>query len=307
MHGLMQGINIRHRATEIIDLVSNPTRLQEERRKAAENKAKYTGVSGSQMRAGGPGFGNAPSRGTSGGFNRSSLIRPGDANRENRSSSGFDGFGSQAGGRFRDERPSEPVGAQLEFDDSPGSQDVVRATQARIASMKLSEKKFQSPTSDSGEQKKPPGKKLSDVKANPKIAASLGLKVPSPQSKASRNVGKQDAPVEKEEDVFDLLGQLDTPVPETDNFNNGQQADQDEWNPFEAPSQEKSSGAGPLSEDLFSSLHGNPTSNLESKQDIQVQAVTTLDPFKTSHLSSAPEQQSKKVEASKDPFADLLM
>lgn len=45
--GKDQGINIRHRAKEILELVKSPTKLEEERVKAKANKSKYTGVSSS--------------------------------------------------------------------------------------------------------------------------------------------------------------------------------------------------------------------------------------------------------------------
>jgi epsin len=47
--GKDQGINVRHRAKEILELVNNPTKLNEERVKSKENKSKYTGVSSSGM------------------------------------------------------------------------------------------------------------------------------------------------------------------------------------------------------------------------------------------------------------------
>ncbi|KAJ3104911.1 Crossover junction endonuclease mus81 [Phlyctochytrium planicorne] len=55
-----QGINVRQRAKEIIDLLGDNAKIKEERRKAKENRAKYTGVSnqgysGSSSRYGGMG------------------------------------------------------------------------------------------------------------------------------------------------------------------------------------------------------------------------------------------------------------
>jgi epsin len=43
--GKDQGINVRHRAKEILVLINDPTKLEQERAKAKENKSKYTGVS----------------------------------------------------------------------------------------------------------------------------------------------------------------------------------------------------------------------------------------------------------------------
>ncbi|XP_052771778.1 clathrin interactor 1-like isoform X2 [Mya arenaria] len=45
-HGKDQGLNVRHKAKEIIDLIQNDERLRDERKKAKKNKDKYTGMSG---------------------------------------------------------------------------------------------------------------------------------------------------------------------------------------------------------------------------------------------------------------------
>ncbi|KAJ3259057.1 Epsin-3, clathrin recruitment and traffic between the Golgi and endosome [Boothiomyces macroporosus] len=52
-----QGINIRHRAKEIVDLLGNDNKIREERQKAKENRNKYKGVSSYEMKSGG-GFGS---------------------------------------------------------------------------------------------------------------------------------------------------------------------------------------------------------------------------------------------------------
>jgi hypothetical protein len=51
--GKDQGINVRHRAKEIIELINDDTRLKDERQKALTNRNKYTGVSSQESRYGG--------------------------------------------------------------------------------------------------------------------------------------------------------------------------------------------------------------------------------------------------------------
>ena len=72
------GVNVRHRAQEIQELVADEGRVREERRKAAENKAKYSGYSASQMRTasggggeGGSGASRVTGFGSDGGYGAS--------------------------------------------------------------------------------------------------------------------------------------------------------------------------------------------------------------------------------------------
>ncbi|KAI9472692.1 ENTH-domain-containing protein [Coemansia mojavensis] len=84
-NGKDQGINVRHRSKELVDLVNDNERLREERKKAKENRNKYSGFSGGARM---DGFGNS-SMGSSSG-NRSAGF----------GSTGFGsgGFGSRYGG-----------------------------------------------------------------------------------------------------------------------------------------------------------------------------------------------------------------
>ena len=70
-NGKDQGVNVRNRAKELSDLLSDVDRIRAERKKARSNKAKYTGVEG----------------GIGGGFSGSSR---------------FGGFGSESGGGYGD-------------------------------------------------------------------------------------------------------------------------------------------------------------------------------------------------------------
>ncbi|KAJ3306401.1 hypothetical protein HDV03_005368 [Kappamyces sp. JEL0829] len=94
-----QGINIRHRATKIIELLGSDDMIRAERQKAKDNKSKYTGVSSYDMRSGSS---------SSGGFGGSSTR--------------YGGFGSdsvRSSGGFRDEVSSEPYKSAPIKEESP--------------------------------------------------------------------------------------------------------------------------------------------------------------------------------------------
>ncbi|KAJ2797948.1 Epsin-3, clathrin recruitment and traffic between the Golgi and endosome [Coemansia guatemalensis] len=82
-NGKDQGINVRHRSKEIVDLINDDERLREERKKSKANRNKYGGYAGGSRMSG---FGNTSSSRGGSGF----------------SSSGFGssttGFGSRYGG-----------------------------------------------------------------------------------------------------------------------------------------------------------------------------------------------------------------
>ncbi|KAI8806799.1 hypothetical protein BJ742DRAFT_815359 [Cladochytrium replicatum] len=69
--GKDQGINVRNRAKEIIDLLGDDAKIKEERKKAKENRQKYSGMSSGAYSGGGSGryggFGNSGYGGGSGG------------------------------------------------------------------------------------------------------------------------------------------------------------------------------------------------------------------------------------------------
>lgn len=79
-NGKDQGINIRHKVTDMIEFIQDDDRLREERKKAKKNKDKYVGMSNSSMgyKSGGGGFdshwkdrwpsGSGGGRATGGGF-----------------------------------------------------------------------------------------------------------------------------------------------------------------------------------------------------------------------------------------------
>ncbi|KAJ3108922.1 Epsin-3, clathrin recruitment and traffic between the Golgi and endosome [Physocladia obscura] len=89
--GKDQGINVRNRATEIVSLLGDDQRIKEERKKARENRNKYTGVSSSGKYGGFAGGMSASTYSSGGGYAGSS--------------SGGDNSGGGYGG-FRDEDES---------------------------------------------------------------------------------------------------------------------------------------------------------------------------------------------------------
>lgn len=74
-----QGVNIRHRATKIVELLADDNLIREERKKAKENKSKYTGVSSADMRFGSNsnsgGHSSSGGHGNSTGFGSDSVRR----------------------------------------------------------------------------------------------------------------------------------------------------------------------------------------------------------------------------------------
>ena len=58
--GKDQGINIRHKVTDMIDFIQDDDRLREDRKKAKKNKDKYVGMSSDAMGGyGGSGWNNS--------------------------------------------------------------------------------------------------------------------------------------------------------------------------------------------------------------------------------------------------------
>ncbi|KAJ2609408.1 Epsin-3, clathrin recruitment and traffic between the Golgi and endosome [Coemansia sp. RSA 1365] len=82
-NGKDQGINVRYRSKEIVELINGDERLREERKKSKANRNKYDGFAGGERMSG---FGNGSSARDSSGFSSSGF-----------GSSGM-GFGSRYGG-----------------------------------------------------------------------------------------------------------------------------------------------------------------------------------------------------------------
>jgi epsin len=98
-----QGLNVRNRAKEIAELIGDNSRVRDERRKAKENKQKYTGAS-SSVESGGGGFGSS-----NGGFGGSGKKYGGFGPSDYSSGGGSGGGASSSNGsRFRDEVDDSP-------------------------------------------------------------------------------------------------------------------------------------------------------------------------------------------------------
>ncbi|GAA5982844.1 hypothetical protein JCM11641_004646 [Rhodosporidiobolus odoratus] len=95
-NGKDQGINVRNRAKEVGELLSDLDRVRMERRKAKANRNKYTGVGNDGYGGGGPSFTSA-SGSRYGGFGSDSF---------NSGGGGRDGFSAGGSGGFHDSRPS---------------------------------------------------------------------------------------------------------------------------------------------------------------------------------------------------------
>ncbi|KAK9816519.1 hypothetical protein WJX72_001430 [[Myrmecia] bisecta] len=204
------GINVRQRAKELTNLVLDSERIRQERNKAKVNSQKFTGVSSDDIRGGG--FGAKASFGSS--------------------SSGASSFGaSAASSRFVADDPPPPdyKSATAKFGEA---RDPVEATRARIEALKKEGPLPESPRVSSDSipavskpvvfrvQASAPGpagpKRLSEVKVNPTIAASLGKLAPPASSTAAAARPAASAPAAaapQAASVPDLLGGLDHPAP----------------------------------------------------------------------------------------------
>lgn len=194
-NGKDHGVNVRHRAKELLALVNSPERVREEREKAKANRAKYVGVSASEMRSGGFGrgsssFGGGSSSGFGGGAG--STQRTFGSSGLGGGSSGFGGgstsFGRAGRGSSWDDAEedyhyiSKRAAAAEGSSPDPTAPDPVAATRARIDALRLSHGSSRAEAEEKAEQQR---KRLTDVKVNPKIAASLGLKVVAPPPTAA--------------------------------------------------------------------------------------------------------------------------
>lgn len=226
------GVNVRHRAKEILELVDRPDRLKEERDKAKANRTKYTGVSADQMRStsfgmggmgGGSSFGRSTSdrytSGTSGSLFPSSGGGGGGGGGIDGSSTGaygqsrrtdsYDGTGG--GAHYISKRGGSSAPAEVPAGTS--SEDAVAATRARIDKLKLSGGAGAEEKHAADESKK----KLTNVRVNPKIAASLGLKIPVQPPPPAPAAAAAAAPTPAATAAaaapeIDLLGGMDEPA-----------------------------------------------------------------------------------------------
>ncbi|KAK1757813.1 Epsin-3 [Echria macrotheca] len=145
-NGKDQGVNVRHRAKELAELLGDVERIRAERKKARANKQKYTGVEG------GPGFGGGLSGGSSGrygGFGSDSGRIGGGGGGSTSSYGGYAGGvygdGGGFGGQSDDYRSTQAHGEKFEeydeFDEGerPAASKVTRNTSERMGVKKTTE------------------------------------------------------------------------------------------------------------------------------------------------------------------------
>ncbi|KAJ2726359.1 Epsin-3, clathrin recruitment and traffic between the Golgi and endosome [Coemansia sp. Benny D115] len=125
--GKDQGINVRQRSKELVDLVQDKDRLRDERRKAKENLNKYGGFSGG---AGQSSFGNTTGSNRYTGFGSDSIGRSGGGGIANK----YTGFGSDSiipsSSRFDDRSDSGSSNYPLDADDRRTPKSVASSSSA---------------------------------------------------------------------------------------------------------------------------------------------------------------------------------
>ncbi|KFM25292.1 Clathrin interactor EPSIN 3 [Auxenochlorella protothecoides] len=189
-NGKDHGQNVRHRAGEIVALVADPPRLAAEREKARANRTKYTGVVSSW----------APSVQPSGGWHQSVrgsvlagdsfTLGEGEAQGASLSpglSTSFSGGAGVGAGAGLDDG-SHYISRRRDGAGAGGAEDAVAATRARIESLRASRGAAAAAAARStglgaGAEE---GKRrlLADTRVDPRIAASLGLKLAAAQPAA---------------------------------------------------------------------------------------------------------------------------
>jgi hypothetical protein len=327
----MQGANVRHRALEIMALVNDPVKLQEEREKASINKAKYIGVSGEALRTGGFGGGKSTSsfHGTGSALTTSSRIQ------HNESTSVSNPSWQHKTTRHEAyDRRSPSISPRLRIEESrvgtESSNDAVAATRARIQKLKL--EKQSSPRGEGAElvgQKAAEKKKLTlgDVHVNPKIAASLGLKPvkklytkDTADKNAKLTTNSSTKPDAGGENDLLGLGTVDDTVPEeksNDNEGAGASANFADWNAFDQQPPDTSAQTRGIADSHLQvkELAGSdPFDDLTTARSVHSNLAvgrgreTALPEDMFSSLSAAPlsTKRAEKTTSDQDLFADLL-
>ncbi|KAJ1807050.1 Epsin-3, clathrin recruitment and traffic between the Golgi and endosome [Coemansia sp. RSA 2523] len=118
-NGKDQGVNVRHRSKEVVELINDSERLRSERNKAKDNRNKYNGFSGGSRM---DGFGNS-ARGSSGrstGFGSSSTSG-GFGNSSTSGGFGSGGFGNSSSSRYGGLSSNDYVPSASRYDDQSDS------------------------------------------------------------------------------------------------------------------------------------------------------------------------------------------
>lgn len=243
-NGKDQGINIRHKVTEMIDFVQDDEKLRDERKKAKKNKDKYVGMSSDSNSGfkskGFGGFDSGNSGGGGGGGGEKGWKDDWNSHRSNTNPSGFRDHSDEEGGsrgpspdadvaEFRDEEQdyspvSPPLKVMAGSDTSKKPGFVGFDAAAAPTSSSLSTRPSTAPTltgsSTSKTRTSKPIKKAIDLGAAASLAASTK------------------PPVQKPTSQIDLFGVSDEPVqeqPKTSqsavNLFGGNDLDEDDFNP----------------------------------------------------------------------------
>ncbi|KAJ2083889.1 Epsin-3, clathrin recruitment and traffic between the Golgi and endosome [Coemansia sp. RSA 988] len=108
-NGKDQGINVRHRSKEIVDLINDDERLREERKKSKASRDKYGGFEGGARMSG---FGNSSSTRGGSGFLSSGF---------GSSATGFGSSGAGFGSRYSGLSGGDYMASGSRYDDRSGS------------------------------------------------------------------------------------------------------------------------------------------------------------------------------------------
>lgn len=267
-NGKDQGINVRQRAKELMNLVSSPERIKQEREKAQKNAGKYIGVSST-------GAARSFSGGLSGNYNGTSSNSYGGSGSIGGSGSGGDAYGRETAGND-EEDPFEATRRRIERLKAEGAVATMPEAQTAVGS-----------GDGSGEAGRKGPKKLSDVKVNPAIVAAFSKPgfMPAPPQAAPKAVGGASADFlsfggaapatssAKAADAFDLLAGLDVPTPAPAPSS---QATSSDWDAFGSLSSGRAPAAPPAPAAADADWSGFASSQPVQKPSVDIGALLNI-------------------------------
>jgi epsin len=197
-NGKDQGVNVRHRAKELAELLGDVERIRSERKKARTNKGKFTSMQG------GGGFGSSSRYG---GFGSDSGYGGGSSSTYGGQASGVYGDGGGFGGQSDDYRTSQSRADKFEeYDEFDEGERPAAAASATRVTRDTSERVGAKRTTEQPKKKEPEVDLFSfDEPAAPAVPAAVPAKA---SGLASLDSGAAD------DDDFDDF-QSATPAPQT--------------------------------------------------------------------------------------------
>ena len=187
--GKDQGVNVRHKVTDMIEFIQDDDRLREARKKAKKNKDKYVGMSSDSMGMRSRGIGSFDSgRGSTGGGWRDSDFGGGGGgggSRWNSNPSGFRDHSDDDGSRGASPEVSEFRDDDHEYSPPAGQQNVKKFSDTVTESKVQAAPKVTQPVSGSTNKISTKPKKTIDLGAAAAFAsasASAPSEKPKPQS-----------------------------------------------------------------------------------------------------------------------------